>query len=321
MRVLSWDVGIVNLPYCLMEVNDTEKEEDKRIEIIKWDIFNLINDRKTCNYKLKNDKICNKIASFNVYVNINETTYTCKNHVEKYKLNIIDTDKHKCIYGKCKNNSIVSICDNDNYAWCEKHKEYLNKTLATYKPKKIKSQNSSKQDMSIIIDKLCSLLDSEPLFLTADVIIIENQPSYKQPQMKTIEIVIYTYFVTKFKTLNRNIKLHFVSPSNKLRVYKEKTDEILKQAKNKDETYTLTKSLGKVYCKNLISENELKMLEDIKNNKTKNSSIKQKDDDLCDAYLQGFKYIFDDIPEYYKNKLKNITPDKFDIKTIKSKKT
>ena len=37
MKVLSWDVGIKNLSYCMINIDDNWKIE-------KWDIINLIKD-------------------------------------------------------------------------------------------------------------------------------------------------------------------------------------------------------------------------------------------------------------------------------------
>ena len=38
MKLLSWDVGIYNLSYCILEKND----ENKEIKIIDWNIVNLV---------------------------------------------------------------------------------------------------------------------------------------------------------------------------------------------------------------------------------------------------------------------------------------
>ena len=38
MKLLSFDVGIKNLAYCLFEIND-----DKKFTILKWGIIDLLN--------------------------------------------------------------------------------------------------------------------------------------------------------------------------------------------------------------------------------------------------------------------------------------
>ncbi len=38
MRILSWDVGIHHLSYCVLEQND----ETKKIEVLHWGIIDLV---------------------------------------------------------------------------------------------------------------------------------------------------------------------------------------------------------------------------------------------------------------------------------------
>ena len=40
MKILSFDIGIKNMALCCLEVNT----ENKRIDILHWDILNLVND-------------------------------------------------------------------------------------------------------------------------------------------------------------------------------------------------------------------------------------------------------------------------------------
>ena len=39
MKILSWDVGIIHLAYCLMEI------EDNKITILKWENINLLEEK------------------------------------------------------------------------------------------------------------------------------------------------------------------------------------------------------------------------------------------------------------------------------------
>ena len=55
MKVLSWDVGIINLAYCLI---DFKSEKDWKI--IDWNIINLTDrDKIKC-------KVCNKIQHLSI---------------------------------------------------------------------------------------------------------------------------------------------------------------------------------------------------------------------------------------------------------------
>ena len=60
--------------------------------------------------------------------------------------------------------------------------------------------------------------------LNVDYVVIENQPSLKNPQMKSIQMILYSYFIILGKAVNfgefKNIKnIDFCSASNKLKVY------------------------------------------------------------------------------------------------------
>ena len=40
MKILSWDVGIYNLSYCILEKTD----DSDKIKILDWDIVNLVDN-------------------------------------------------------------------------------------------------------------------------------------------------------------------------------------------------------------------------------------------------------------------------------------
>ena len=69
MKILSWDVGICNLAYCLIELSDTTKE----YKIIDWNIINL---RK--NDINKNILICEEKTNGKKKICKNKAKYTHK---------------------------------------------------------------------------------------------------------------------------------------------------------------------------------------------------------------------------------------------------
>ena len=158
--------------------------------------------------------------------------------------------------------------------------------------------------------------------LNVDEVLIENQPSMINPTMKTISALIYGYFVmamvkSDFKCRLKNVK--FYAPSNKLKIkalpvpevkediVEEKKEEIVeeevkkgKKKKKNDDTvgekiktkfkkgedhkvYKLTKDTGVKYCKHILKNNvEL----------VKYFDTFKKQDDLADAFLHGYHYLF-----------------------------
>ena len=124
MKILSWDVGIYNLSYCILE------KIDDKISIIDWDIVNLV--------------------------------------------------------------------DNE----------------------------LMKKNRNLVFENIPRKLHEKPQLLDVDIVVIENQPSLKNPQMKSIQMILYSYFLILGKTIGNGDKsngyidkIDFCSASNKLKIY------------------------------------------------------------------------------------------------------
>ena len=176
MKILSWDIGIKNLSYCILE------KTEERIQILDWDIIDISN-----NLDIKKDK-------YRIFENISPT-------LDKYKL------------------------------------------------------------------------------LDVDTVLIENQPCLKNPTMKTIQVIVYSYFlINGFHNKSSNISnILFISARNKLKCYNG--PEVICKLKNK---YSKRKFLAKEYTKYFIKDDPT-YLEFFNSNKKK--------DDLADSYLQGLSYL------------------------------
>lgn len=217
MKILSWDVGIINLSYCIIELNEITKEKN----ILKWGIINLI--------------------------------------------------------------------------------EYP----------------EMKKNMTLVFENIPKKLHENNFLLDVDAVVIENQPSLKNPKMKSIQMIVYSYFLMYGKILNdqeNKIKhIDFCNASNKLKVYKgppisleelkrkkknidnnssikdfiteDKKDELEikepeeKQKKSAKLSYSDKKKMAIEHVKYFLNENDDKEnLEFFNNHKKK--------DDLADSYLQ-----------------------------------
>jgi len=299
--VLSFDVGIVNLAYCILKKVDSETND--KFEILKWDIINIDDNKLTCSYinkQSKTDKeknknnLCNQNAKY-----ILNTDHYCTVHYKSFMKNFDKTNKPelkiktldvpvKCSE-KCK--SIADKSFDDNIV-CDKHLEKKKKDyLAENTPRKLKNQNSNYKSINNLSSMLYAKLDKlQSDFLSVDEVLIENQPSLLNPTMKTISALLYSYFtirgiIDKSITNSNITTVHFISPQNKLKINKTITDKTLNNSSvdTKRKEYILTKDLGKKYCRKLI-ETEKKYLDIL-------DSFK-KSDDLCDSFLQGFYYLF-----------------------------
>ena len=85
-KILSFDVGIKNLAYCLMQVDNF------KFKILKWDIINLATDRKTCCLVKQNGEICDTIANYSLSLNKHNVHYYCSQHIEKATLYPMDVN-------------------------------------------------------------------------------------------------------------------------------------------------------------------------------------------------------------------------------------
>lgn len=233
-KILSIDVGIKNLAYCILEINETFK-------IISWDIINILDDKIDKQPKCENiinNKICNKISSF--------------------KFNINDSFKFYCDKKTCHK---------------KMNKKFPN--IKLIKQKKITVKNTPLIELVTI---LLNKLKINNLLLNVDIVIIENQPVLKNPTMKSIQIVLYTYFIENGIINNNSLIKNVIlfSARNKLKGYNGpiiNTDHI----KNK---YNKRKYLSIEYTKYYI-----------KNSKFYNFFINsKKKDDLADSFIQGYYY-------------------------------
>lgn len=331
-KILSWDVGIKNLAYCMLE-----KTENK-FNILKWGTINLVDDRQHCEFIMQSGKQCEQNAKGQIYhldkIPLFENS-ACKFGCNKHKSKLMPTlrrmsdlfkpKKKKKINKKKKTTKInddggdsgdniikikCTFCDdlakykltNTQYAWCDLHYEKKGKSFINkIKIKKVIMTNCTKQPLQILSEKMFVKLDEEfKDFMNVQKVLIENQPTFTNPTMKSISMFLHSYFVLRGivdkKTTKSNIEeMRLISPSNKLKVNENNTNKVLKNETGKSTVYKLTKNLGVKYCKALINEKDIETLLKVK-----------KKDDMCDAFLQGFQYLFNPIPEEYFNKLKVI---------------
>jgi hypothetical protein len=346
MKVISWDVGIKNLAYCILEKTDQE------YKIKEWDSINLLEEKDyKCTQNLltrkKNAKVkvCNKKARF---VGINKKKkkiYYCGNHkvnhdtiLEKAKKRLLKKTtkivfQDMCDYDLSNGNQCIKTVRNqcggkkychihikkvtkdnntkiNNYlccyetkkntcgkyatykikdnSYCEKHKDkIISLKEKEYQVNIVTKKSSMREKLSLIAGNMYKKLNTLPNILQVDQVLIESQPTNINPAMKTVGAVLFGYFIMKGVTEKEITKstikeVKFISPTNKLRVDQNKTLAIVKSSKGATK-YKLTKKLGIEYT-NILLSTEQKWKEHL-------SSYKKKDD-LCDAFLQGYYYMY-----------------------------
>lgn len=338
MIIISWDVGIIHLAYCVLEylendASDVGNNKKPMIKILDWDEINLIEDYRIkleCCGTLKAKKgekaqICGKNAIYCFNPPNTESVGFCKTHLSQSDLywTVEDTqmlfrkttNKHTCGYlkldgSKCgKTSSFIYENENDTHPapkersnleleiptskklyFCTTHyKSELQKKIKEYSPYPIRNTIAKKYPTSQLQLNLIHKLDELAEHfakLKIEEVIIENQPSYNNPKMKSISNTLFDYFLFRGyvdKIYNLDIKLvRFMCPSNKLKVNNDNTIEVLGRDKTGKNKYKLTKALGIQYTRQLLKDDpeQLEYLE-----------LYKKKDDICDAYLQGRYYL------------------------------
>jgi len=277
--ILSWDVGYVNLAYCLL------KFKNNKHEIISWNKINLVHKEVSpCFYK-----DCKKPSK--LFGGYDNQLYCCGVHKKKcqqkldkklkiYLKNIFETDLDNTECCKCEKQA-KWINYETFKPYCTNHKSMLIKTIIKdYKLKNVVKKSSSKIPVQTIQLSLLNKMDElYPIFKNITNVVIENQPSYKNPKMKSISNTLMDHFLVRglIDKKYENLKeAKFMSPSNKLKIGDDKKLVVEKKKK-----YKMTKDLGIKYTTELIKNNK-KDLDHF-------MSFKKKDD-IADCFLQGLYY-------------------------------
>lgn len=253
MCIISIDVGIKNLAICIAEKKNNETESNAsnytddsdtpqtEFNILYWNVINLIKEPELfkCGTLIKNGKRKGKSCDKTATVKEN-VLYYCSMH-NPYK----------------KDKDIT--------------KELTIKKTKTY------VKNIPTQKLSVL---LFEALDTLPIDIlnNAKEVLIEQQPSFN-PKMKMMSNMIYSHFI-RIGVMNKysNIKfVKFISPKNKLKVYKGPIVECNLKTK-----YSRTKKLGIEYCRYIIQNDNINL--DLFNNHNKK-------DDLADSALMAFWYL------------------------------
>jgi hypothetical protein len=137
---------------------------------------------------------------------------------------------------------------------------------------------------------LYETLENNKNFKKFDYIIIENQPVLKNPTMKSVQMILYSYFAFKSVKVKDFKDLILMNASNKLKVYTKKIEnnETLDKINKIKSKYSRNKKLSILHTELLLSEIfEKKKCEEWLDFFSSN----KKKDDLADSFLMNLFFL------------------------------
>lgn len=269
MKILSIDVGIKNLAFCLFE----KLQDADHFKITKWDIINISEEETLkCGFIEKNT-LCDKPAKF-----MKNGECYCTKHSKKQQFQIPSSEQNPSFINKQKISNLYEIADKHNLKYDPKIKKtdlakLINGYIQQTYFETIESKKAHEVDLFNIginiKNKFNEMFKDEGKI---DYVIIENQIGPLAIRMKTIQGMIVQYFIMS----NLNVEhIEFISASNKL-----------KDCDIKDkEKYNDRKKLGIAKCLGVLT------LDFRFNEHINYFNGHKKKDDLSDSFLQGLWFI------------------------------
>jgi hypothetical protein len=222
MRLISYDIGIKNLAYCVIEY------EDKQLSIIDWNVMNLLEETTALEKCSQINKIkgsnnptcqCIKDARFK-----KGDQYYCTKHAQKSGF-IVPTKKQKRGFlKKMGNNEIHQLAKSlflfDNLEKTKKD-ELVDKIMKYYEKQCLelviekKEKNAGEADLILIGKRMKKLLDENQITETITHVVIENQISPIATRMKTVQGMLTQYYIDR----NIDMFIDFISSVNKLKQF------------------------------------------------------------------------------------------------------
>ena len=270
MKILSIDVGIKNLSFCLFL---TPEDNLNHLKVIQWDNIDISEKTDTKCIEIDKNGLCDKPAKFT-----KDSKCYCLKHSKKHNYLQPLAEFKQSYLNKQKIQSLIDIADKYKLKYDNPPKksnilaiinEFINNNCYTA----ISKTNATKINLVTIGRNIQHKFDEifNEHLLSIDTIIIENQIGPIANKMKTIQGMISQYFIMR----NNNINIEFISACNKLKDFlsEEKID------------YKQRKKLGIQTCLGIVN-NDFRFKEwdtfFAKHNKK---------DDLSDCFLQGIWFI------------------------------
>jgi hypothetical protein len=291
MKIVSIDVGIKNLSFCLLELFNNSND----LKILKWDTIDLTEKYEYKCIQIDKNGLCDKPAKF-----IKDTKCYCLKHAKKQNFLQPTPDLKESFLKKQKIQSLIDIAKKYK-VHVEDHpkKVDLINSLLLFSSENcfenVEKNSASKTDLVTIGRNIQHKFDDilQDHLSNIDTIIIENQIGPIANKMKTIQGMLAQYFIMK----NNNIKIEFISAINKLKDFLQNPQENNKTQPN---SHANEKEKGIKKPKMDYKERKKMSIQITSNFVSTDYRFKewegmfakhQKKDDLSDCFLQCMWYI------------------------------
>jgi hypothetical protein len=269
MKVLSIDVGIKNLAFCLLEKKPLDPPA-----ILAWDAVNLTQSFESKCADEDKGTVCGKVAKFSK----NGKCFCLKHAKKQHHLQIPTNQLKPAFIAKQKINVLSQIADDYKIKYTQPCKKAdlvsaINEYIynACFEP--VATANASKIDLVTVgrnIQTHFDVLLADHLE-SIDTVVIENQISPIANRMKTVQGMISQYFIMK----NHHLEIEFVSAKNKLKDSPGSSSKM---------SYSERKKLGVTSSLDFLEQHNYQLWAEVFNKHAKK-------DDLADALLQGVWFV------------------------------
>lgn len=308
MRLISFDIGIKNMAYCLFDIHD---DAQGYVSILNWEVLNLLLDNDAppeipmdvhCSEKVKKGKEISQCKGSVKYRK--GDLYFCAKHAKTCSFLLPNKMYSEAALKKKKVEELQKIASDHDVVFPDKSLKkdmydslcsfFNKKTLDPIVPKKMKSAGET--DLICIGRNMKRVLDNIPDIEEITHVIIENQISPIANRMKTLQGMLTQYFIMRGRP---SIIIEFISSSNKLKGFNlPKTQPQLQPTSVPENTIVPEGGVNRAYkqhkkdgihiCSKFLEANEEWIAW---KNLFQSKAVASKKDDLADSFLQGIWYL------------------------------
>lgn len=270
MKLISFDIGIKHMAYCVF---------DQAHQVIAWDILNLIESDPPpiCTEATATKKPCGKKAKYGH----GDDRWFCETHAKKATgLRLPSPALKAAALAKAKTDALGELCvecgldaTGSKQVRLERLKQFVATSVLVpvVKPK----GNANTANLITLGRTLATALDAMTVLRDVTHVIMENQIGPLAGRMKTLQGMLTQYFILRHPTAH----VEFISSANKLKLGQGHADP--DPAPGPANTYQQHKRDSVTLTRQMMRDPT--WLAHFNDAKTKK-------DDLADAYLQGVWY-------------------------------